>query len=79
MLNDLGLIFSLLVFIAKYKNICRLFLSLFYKYSIMRVCHKYVYKNTSLITYLNIFSNIFALLNFLYYFCKVKIQSFLIN
>jgi len=79
MLNDLGLIFSLSFSIAKHKNICKIFLSLFYKYSIMRVCYKYVYKNTSLITYLNIFSNIFALLNFLYYFCKVKTQLFLIN
>ena len=79
MLNDLGLIFSLSFSIAKYKNICKIFLSLFYKCPIIRVCYKYIYKNTLLITYLNIFSNIVALLDFLYYFCKVKIQSFLIN
>ena len=55
------------------------FLSLFYKYSMVIVCYKYVYKNTFLITYLNIFAKALVLLVILYYFCKVKTQLFLIN
>ena len=60
----------------KYKNIYKLFLSLFYKYSVMIVCYKYVYKNTLLITYLNIFAKTLVLLVILYYFCKVKNNYF---
>ena len=70
MVNDLEVFFTHSPPMDKYKNIYRLFLSLFYKYSIMRVCYKYIYKNTSLITYLNIFSNIFALLNFCIIFAR---------
>lgn len=39
MVNDLGLIFSFLVFIAKYKNIYSLFLSLIYEYLKKNIFH----------------------------------------
>jgi len=42
----------------------------------MIVCYKYVYKNTLLITYLNIFAKTLVLLVILYYFCKVKNNYF---
>ena len=48
MLNDLGLIFSHLVFIAKYKNICSLFLSLIYELSKKNI----FYTNSMLISLL---------------------------
>ena len=79
MVNDLKVFFTYSPPMDKYKNIYRLFLSLFYKYSMMTVCYKYVYKNISLITYLNIFAKTLVLLVILYYFCKVKTQLFLIN